>query len=58
MSSVQVVPNKGEMAVVQNENNELIPIRTVDRHCNVIVFKICAIKCARNAKPCKYMLDK
>ena len=42
VSLVQVVPNKGGMAVVQNENNELIPIRTVDWHCNVIVFKICA----------------
>ena len=29
MSPVQVVPKKGVMAVVPNERNELIPIRTV-----------------------------
>lgn len=29
VSPVQVVPNKGGMAVITNDKNELIPIRTV-----------------------------
>ena len=29
VSLVQIVPKKGGMIVIQNENNELIPIRTV-----------------------------
>ncbi|XP_070049912.1 uncharacterized protein [Nicotiana tomentosiformis] len=31
ISPVQVVPNKGGMTVIKNENNELIPTRTVTR---------------------------
>jgi len=29
VNSVQVVPKKGGMVVIQNENNELIPTRTL-----------------------------
>jgi len=31
VSPIHIVPKKGEMTVVKNENNELIPTRTVTR---------------------------
>jgi len=36
---VQVVPKKGGMAVVKNENNELIPTRAITGCCNALIIK-------------------